>query len=52
MKRLIRYIMCACILHKILISEACPDEWFDALAQDDLADKDKLNQPTEENTNM
>jgi hypothetical protein len=42
--RLNRYILCACILHNLLISEPCPDEWLDE-SDTVLDESDELNLP-------
>ena len=45
MKRVIKYFMCAVILHNLLIDEPIPSEWMDDPDCDVLEEDDQLNMP-------
>ena len=46
---LIQMIMCACILHKLLINHAIPEDWLEAHA--DIDDDEELEQHDNEMAN-
>ena len=42
-KRLIRYVMCGCILHNLLIEEPIPPDWEPDIHDNGLDEDDALN---------
>ncbi|EEY65939.1 uncharacterized protein PITG_03470 [Phytophthora infestans T30-4] len=48
MRRLIRYVKCACIIHNLLVAQPVPEEWraeLDSYITGELDEDDELNAP-------
>ena len=49
LRRVLNDILCACVLHNLLINSEIPDEWCESIAEYELDEDDELNQPIESN---